>query len=94
MEIEENKDSKDYEEEDIIYIQFNENKEIKYYKDTLIINTDKEYFLKSDKPLTKGLIISNNNLKLIGTINNKIIPMNILIDNINFIKANTQHSLK
>ena len=87
MEIEENKDSKDYEEEDIIYIQFNENKEIKYYKDTLIINTDKEYFLKSDKPLTKGLIISNNNLKLIGTINNKIIPMNILIDNINFIKA-------
>ena len=78
--------SKDYSDENIIFIEFDKNNNHKYIKDKIIKNNN-NYILSSTKNYEEGLILLNNNLKIIGIIKNRVISMNLLLKKINYIKA-------
>jgi len=89
IEIDDYINSKDYNEEDIILIKFNKNKKHEYLKDKIIKIKDK-YLPKSINEYKDSIILLNDNLKIIGIINNfekHIILMNKIINKINFIKS-------
>ena len=60
--------------------------EKEYLKDT-IVNYNNNYILKSIKDLSEGIILLNNNLKIIGITQKNIVKINKLINQINFIKG-------
>ena len=93
LEIDKFIDSKNYINEDIQYIYFqNENMMSKI--NGKIIKKNNNNYIANIKSINSGIIILNFNSKLIGiikenNINNLIefIPMNIIINNINYIKC-------
>ena len=90
IEIDDFINSKDYNEEDILYIKFNKNNNIELINDK-IIQIDNNLSLISINQLNEGIILLNNNLKIIGIIDNdELIRMNILINGINYIKSTFQ----
>ena len=77
-----------YNEENILLIHY-KNKQLENFKDK-IIKTKDNYSLNSIKELNEGIILLYDNIKMIGLINNikkNIIPMNIIINKINYIKG-------
>ena len=93
IEIDEYIKSKDYIDEDVYIINYNKNKI--EYKENKIKEKNNEYFICNIKENEGEIIILKENKKLIGIIkdnNNdindkKYIPMNIIINKINFIKC-------
>ena len=73
--------SKNYNDEEIIYINFNKNNDHSFQKDK-IINTNNYYIIQSTGRLHEGIILLNNNLKIIGITNNNVIFMKEFIKKI------------
>ena len=82
--------SKNHINENILCIPFNNRKKIEIIENKI---TDKvnNNFICSNNSVNEGIVIFKNNFKLLGLIktnkNSEIIPMNIIIDKINFIKC-------
>ena len=86
IEIDDYINSKNYNNEDIIFIKFDKNNNHEYLNDRFI-KTDNNYSFYSIDQLNEGIIILKNNLTIIGIFKKAIIPMNIVINKINFIKG-------
>ena len=93
LEIDDYINSKDYKDEEIILINLYRGKKLEYSKGK-IIERKNNYIICSIKQYNEGIIILMDNLKLIGLIkenkDNKdiiCIPMNIIINKINYIKC-------
>ena len=79
--------SKNYTESNIIYVSLNKNGhfDLSYY---IIKEKIDDNYICSKEFNKEGIIILKEKFKLLGmAINNKIIPMNIIINKINFIKC-------
>ena len=92
IEIEDYINSKDYLDEKIYLVEYNKRKIL--YFDDKIIKKNNDYFICNKNNSTEGIIILKENTKLLGIINsNEInndkiyIPMNIIINKINYIKG-------
>ena len=79
--------SKNYNDEEIIYINFNKNNKHAYQNDK-IINKNNYYTMQSIVRINEGIILLNNNLKIIGITYNNIILMKELIKKIKIIQRN------
>ena len=89
IEIDDYINSKNYNQEDIILIEFNGKKQ-PYYINEKIILKNGNFFLNSKNQMNSGILLLQNNFKAIGIINNikkDIIPLNKLINKINYIKS-------
>ena len=86
IEIDDYNNSKNYNNEDILYIKFNKNNNLEYFNDK-IIQYNNSYIFNSKKKLDIGIILLRNNIKIIGIINSSIILMPSIINKINLIKG-------
>ena len=86
IEIDDFINSKNYNEEEITYVKFDINNKNEYLKDK-IVKYNNNYILNSIKDLSEGIILLNYNSKIIGISQKNIIPINKLINQINFIKG-------
>ena len=86
IEIDDYNNSKNYNNEDILYIKFNKNNNLEYFNDK-IIQYNNSYIFNSKKQLDRGIILLKNNIKIIGIINSSIILMPSVINKINLIKG-------
>ena len=89
LEIEEFLNSKDYKDEEIFLSEYYRNKNLEYIKGKIIEKNNNNYFKCSINEFKKGIIFLMDNKKLVGlkSNNNEILPMNIIINKINFIKC-------
>ena len=86
IEIDDYNNSKNYNNEDILYIKFNKNNNLENFNDK-IIKYNNSYIFNSKKQLDRGIILLRNNIKIIGIINSSIILMPSIINKINLIKG-------
>ena len=80
LEIDDSINSKNYNNEDIIFINFHGDKFGNTSHKDKIINIDNIFILQEIEELNKGIILLNNNLNIIGVVNNKIITMKEIIN--------------
>jgi len=79
--------SKNYIDEDIICISLTKNKKINFSYGNIIEKKD-DYYKCDIEPHNEGIIILKDNMKLIGIIHElNMIPMNIIMNKINFIRC-------
>ena len=82
--------SKNHINENILCIPFNNMKKIEIIENKITDKVNNNY-IYSNNLVNEGILIFKNNFKLLGLIkadkNSEIIPMNIIIDKINFIKC-------
>ena len=80
LEIDDSINSKNYNNEDIIFINFHGDIFGNTCHKDKIINIDNIFILQEIEELNKGIILLNNNLNIIGVVNNKIITMKEIIN--------------
>lgn len=80
LEIDDSINSKNYNNKDIIFINFHGDIFCNTCHKDKIINIDNIFILQEIEELNKGIILLNNNLNIIGVVNNKIITMKEIIN--------------
>ena len=80
LEIDDSINYKNYNNEDIIFITFHGDIFGNTCHKDKIINIDNIFILQEIEKLNKGIILLNNNLNIIGVVNNKIITMKEIIN--------------
>ena len=84
LEIDDCINSKDYNNKNVLYFKFNEDKNIKYLQ-SIISKKNNEYIINNIDN-DEGIIILKQNLKIIGVMNNnEFIHMKKIINKINYI---------
>jgi len=82
--------SRNHINENILCIPFNNMKKLEILENKITDKVNNNYIC-SNNLMNEGMVIFKNNFKLLGLIkannNSEIIPMNIIIDKINFIKC-------